>query len=323
MTLGYMELRRLSYFVAVVEQRSFRAASLKLHLSQPPLTRQIQLLEEALGVQLLLRGPAGAEPTAVGQMFYEEARNLLALADQAADRVRLAGQGRIGRLDVGVFGSAVLGAIPLIVREFRERYPKVDVVLHSLDREAQLKALRERRLTVGFNRFFGEEPDLSWEVIQTERMNVVLPSTHPLAVRTSLALADIAREALILYPRAPRPGFIDYLMGLFHARSIAPSQVQEVDDVLTATALVASGLGLSLVTDSGRNLSIPGIVHRPLRPADRATVELCVIRRRDDDSALLAGFIDVARSLRGKLAGRSGLPPKPAAARAKKRTARR
>lgn len=302
MSIGFMELRRLSYFVAVVEQRSFRAASLKLHLSQPPLTRQIQLLEESLGVQLLRRGPGGAEPTVAGQLFYEEARNLLMLAEQATERVRLAGQGQIGRLDVGVFGSAILGAIPQIVREFRERFPKVEVVLHSLDRAAQLKALRERRITVGFNRFFDEEPDLSWEVIQTEQMHVVLPSTHALAGRETLALADIARESLILYPRTPRPGFIDHLMRLFHARGLTPSTVQEVDDVLTATALVASGLGLSLVTDSGRNLSIPGIAHRPLRPEDRATVELSIIRRRDDESPLLAGFVEVARALRSRLA---------------------
>ena len=305
MSIGFMELRRLSYFVAVVEQRSFRAASLKLHISQPPLTRQIQLLEESLGVRLLLRGPGGAEPTAAGQLFYEEARNLLMLAEQAVERVRLAGQGQVGRLDVGVFGSAVLGAIPLIVREFRDQHPGVEVVLHSLDRAAQIKALRERRITVGFNRFFEEEPDLIWEVIQTERMNVVLPSTHALAGRASLALTDIARQPLILYPRTPRPGFIDHLMRLFHARGITPSQVQEVDDVLTATALVASGMGLSLVTDSGRNLSIPGIKHLPLRAADRSTVDLCIIRRRNDESPLLAGFVAVARELRGQLAKRS------------------
>jgi LysR family transcriptional regulator, benzoate and cis,cis-muconate-responsive activator of ben and cat genes len=310
MSIGFMELRRLSYFVAVVEQKSFRAASLRLHLSQPPLTRQIQLLEESLGVQLLRRGPMGAEPTAAGALFYRDARNLLMLAEQAAERVRMAGQGRLGRLDVGVFGSAVLGPIPRIVRGFREHHPKVEVVLHSLDREAQMKGLRERRIDVGFNRFFGEEPDLSWEVIQTEQMNVVLPVKHPLATRRHLGFADIGTEPLILYPRTPRPGFIDYLMSLFHRRGIAPQSVQEVDDVLTATSLVASGLGLTLVTDSGRNLSVPGIMHLPLKPADRASVELSVIHRSDDDSPLLRGFIEVARGLNRPARGPSSRSPK-------------
>lgn len=320
MTLSFMEFRRLSYFVAVVEQKSFRAAALKLHISQPPLTRQIQLLEESLGVQLLSRGAGGAVPTAAGQTFYAEARNLLALAQQAAERVRLAGQGRIGRLDVGVFGSAVLGAIPKIVREFRERLPTVEVVLHSLDRAAQLKALRERRIDVGFNRYFDDEPDLHWEVIQTEQMHVVLPETHPLAARSSLALADLAAEALILYPRSPRPGFIDQLMRLFHSRGITPQRTQEVDDVLTATALVASGMGLSLVTDSGKNLSIPGIRHVSLKPADRATVELCIIHRRDDESALLKTFVGVAREIGG---ARPAAAKKPAAKRPAGRPRRR
>jgi DNA-binding transcriptional LysR family regulator len=184
------------------------------------------------------------------------------------------------------------------VREFRERYPQVEVVLHSMDRAEQIKALRERRITVGFNRFFGDEPDLDCEVIHREQMNVVLPAKHALARRAALSLAELAREVLILYPRNPRPGFIDYLMRLFQARGLVPRAVQEVDDVLTATALVSAGMGLSLVTDSGRNLSIPGITHRPLRPADRTVVDLSLAFRRGDDSPLTRGFLDVARALR-------------------------
>jgi len=305
---SFMDFRRLSCFVAVVEQKSFRAAALKLHISQPPLTRHVQMLEEALGVQLLVRSAAGVEPTAAGQLFFEEARNLLALAIQAGERVRLAGQGRIGRLDVGVFGSAVLGAIPKIVREFREQLPNVEVVLHSLDRSAQLKALRERRIDVGFNRYFTEEPDLVWEVIQTEPMSVVAPEGHALAKRASLSLAELANEPLILYPRAPRPGFIDEMMRLFSAQRVSPNVAYQTDDMVTAIGLVASGFGLSLVTESGRNLRVPGTVQIPLRSSDQATVNLCLIRRRDDESPLLASFIEVARALRPCLDNPGGEP---------------
>lgn len=116
MSLGFMELRRLGYFVAVVEQRGFRGAALKLHLSQPPLTRQIRHLEESLGVTLLTRGPGGTQPTQAGLLLYEEARNMLRLAEQAADRVRMLGKGQMGRLDVGVFGSAVIAATGIFPR---------------------------------------------------------------------------------------------------------------------------------------------------------------------------------------------------------------
>ncbi len=300
MSLAGIELRHLRYFVAVVEQRTFRAAALRLHVSQPPLTRQIQQLEEMLGVKLLERSARGAEPTAAGKVFYTEARNLLTLAEQAAERTRMAGDGRLGRLDIGVFGSAVLGAIPRIVQRFRQTHPQVELVLHSLDRLGQVKALRERRIAVGFNRYFADEPDLSWEVIQTEQMVVVLPEAHPLAGREVLSLAEIGREPMILYPRTPRPGFIDQMMRMFHLRRITPHVSQEVDDMVTAVGLVASGFGLSLVTDSGCNLRVPGTVQIPLRKDDSATVDLCVIHRRDDESPLLAEFLEVARALRGQ-----------------------
>lgn len=312
MSLAGIEIRHLRYFVAVVEQRTFRAAALRLHVSQPPLTRQIQQLEDALGVKLLERSARGAEPTAAGRVFYQEARNLLTLAEQAAERTRLAGDGRLGRLDIGVFGSAVLGAIPQVVQRFRQTHPQVEVVLHSLDRIGQIKALRERRINVGFNRFFTEEPDLIWEVIQSEQMVVVVPADHPLASRPVLSLAEIGREPLILYPRAPRPGFIDTMMRLFHQRKITPHVSQEVDDMVTAVGLVASGSGLSLVTDSGRNLHVPGTVQIPLQKADSANVDLSVIWRRDDESPLVTEFLQEARALRERLAraGSETAPPK-------------
>ncbi|WP_084154798.1 LysR family transcriptional regulator [Polycyclovorans algicola] len=296
MALNGIELRHLRYFVAVVEQRTFRAAALRLHVSQPPLTRQIQQLEEALGVRLLERSARGAEPTEAGQVFYAEACNLLSLAEQAADRTRLAGMGGLGRLDIGVFGSAVLGPIPKIVHRFRQSHPQVELVLHSMDRLDQIKALRERRIAVGFNRFFAEEPDLQWEVILNEQMVVVVPEQHRLASRKVLSLAEIGREPLILYPRTPRPGFIDRMMRLFHQRKITPNVSQEVDDMVTAVGLVASGMGLSLVSDSGRNLQVPGTVQIPLRAEDRASAELCIIFRRDDRSPLLAEFLKEARA---------------------------
>ncbi len=298
MKLGPIEFRHLRYFTAVVESKSFRAAAQHLHVSQPPLTRQIQQLEELLGVKLLERQPRGVELTAAGAVFYEDARNLLLLAEQAVDRTQMAAQGRLGRLDVGTFGSAVLDVIPRIIHDFLALYPKVDVVLHNLDRAGQIKALRERRITVAFNRFFDKDPELSWEVVLTEHMDVAVNARHVLAARATLMLKDIADEPLIFYPRTPRPGFIDHVMRMFHARGVTPKVTQEVDDVVAAVALVSGGVGLSLVVDSACNLRLPGVVYVPLSKADRATFDLCLIHRRDDDSALLQAFISVARKLR-------------------------
>ena len=299
---GAIEFRHLRYFTAVAEARSFRAAAQQLHVSQPPLTRQVQQLEELLGLVLLDRQPRGVELTAAGAVFLEEARNLLALAEAAVDRTRMAAQGQLGRLDVGVFGSAVLDAIPRVIQAFRLAHPKVEVVLHNLDRAGQIKALRERRLTVGFNRFFVAEPDLVWDVVLAEKLNVALPAGHRLASRESLTLLDLSGEPMVVYPRAPRPGFIDQVLGLFHRRHLTAQVVQEVDDVVTAIALVSSGLGLTLASDSALNLRLPGVVYLPLEK-NEALINLCMIRRGDDDSGLLRAFIEVVRAV---------LPPLPA-----------
>lgn len=296
MKFGAIEFRHLRYFAAVVESKSFRAAALRLHVSQPPLTRQVQQLEELLGVVLLERQPRGIELTAAGAVFYEEARNLLMLAEAAIDRTQMAAQGQLGRLDVGVFGSAVFDAIPRVIQAFRLACPKVDIVLHNLDRAGQIRALRERRLTVGFNRFFVEEADLIWDVVLAEQLNVALHHAHPLAKRERLGLADLAGEPLILYPRTPRPGFIDQTLSLFHRRHLTPQVVQEVDDVVTAIALVSSGYGLTLASDSALNLHLPGVVYLPLE-ANEAPIDLCMIRRADDESPLLRAFIDVVHAV--------------------------
>lgn len=297
MNLAAIELRHLRYFVGVVEQGSFRGAALRLHVSQPPLTRQVQQLEDALGVQLLERKPRGVELTAAGQVFFDEARNILTLTEQAASRAKLAGLGQLGRLDVGVFGSAVFDTIPRIIQAFRAAYPRVEVVLHNLDRAGQLRALRERRITVGFNRFFVEEPDLHWKVIQSERIHVALPSAHPLASKRQLSLKQLCEDTLVLYPRQPRPSFIDLALRRFSDRDLKVSAVHEVDDVVTAVALVSSGFGVSLVTDSACNLQLPGVTYLPLAKADEMRFELSMIHRREDSSALLKAFLGTVQEL--------------------------
>lgn len=107
-----MDLRHLKYFIAVAEELNIGRAALRLHISQPPLTRQIQQLEEELDVQLLIRTPRGVELTQAGEMFLEEARNIRSLVEQAIERTKRAGQGKLGRLDIGIFGTGILNSRP-------------------------------------------------------------------------------------------------------------------------------------------------------------------------------------------------------------------
>lgn len=312
MRVTAIELRLLRDFVAVAEQKSFRGAALKMHVSQPPLTRHIQQLEEALGTTLLIRNARGVELTDAGASYYEDAKHILALNGQAAERAVLAGHGQIGRIDIGVFGSAMFDIIPNIIRAFRARHPRVEIVMHNLDRDSQTRALRDRRIQVAFNRLFADEPDLRQEVVLTERLHFALQSHHPLAARASLGLKDVVDQTLILYPHISRPSFVDYVLRLFHQLGIQPGTLHEVDDLMTALSMVASGLGITLATDSACNLRLPGVHYAPIRKADKAALDLTVAYRAGDSSALLATFLEVVRGFTAarKSSARSNPPRK-------------
>ena len=206
----------MRYFLAVAEEGHMGRAANRLHLSQPPLTRHIQALEEKIGVALFVRTPKGMTLTDAGHTLLQETPNLLALAQQALERTRLAGQGLIGRLDVGLFGSGVLDVIPRILARFHQARPEVKIVLHNLTKDAQLQALRERRISVGFNRLVPQEADISVETVLREPMVVALAASHPLAVRLAirplnqLAQAAPERIAGLLTLQVPAPQGLAY-----------------------------------------------------------------------------------------------------------------
>jgi DNA-binding transcriptional LysR family regulator len=291
-----IEIRHLRYFVAVAQELSFRGAALRLHISQPPLTRQIQQLEEELGVELLSRHSKGVDLTPAGVHFLEEAENILTLTDRAAERTALVGNGLLGRLDVGIFGSATLDVIPKLVLSFRNTHPNVDVALHNLGRHEQLKALREKRLTVGFNRFVADEPDIVAETVLIEGLQVAMRRGDPLSKQAEVSVSELADRPLVLYPSAPRPSFLDRVVNLCRHAGFEPVVAQEVDDVTTAVALVASGFGVSVVPDSARSLRLPGVVFKPLERKKSTTVDLCCLYRKSDDSAILREFLHVVRT---------------------------
>lgn len=291
-----MDLRDMRHFLAVAEEGHIGRAAARLHLSQPPLTRHIQALEEKLGVALFVRTPKGMTPTDAGQTLLQETPNLLALAEQAVERTRLAGQGLIGRLDVGLFGSGMLDVIPRILARFHQERPEVKIVLHNLTKDAQLQALRERRISVGFNRLVPQEADISVETVLREPMVVAMAATHPLAVRPSLRLADLDGMPLILYPNVPLRGLAQEIADAFRAEGVALRVEQEVEDVLTAVALVSAGFGVAITTQSATNLRLPGVVFRPLHSARLKELELSCLYRRGDTSPALRAFLDVVRS---------------------------
>ncbi len=291
-----MDLRDMRYFLAVAQEGHMGRAAARLHLSQPPLTRHIQALEAKLGVNLFVRTPKGMSLTDAGQTLLQEVPNLLDLAQQAAERTRLAGQGLIGQLDIGLFGSGVLDVIPRILARFHEARPEVQIVLHNLTKDAQLQALRERRISIGFNRLVPQSADIGVETVLREPLVVALAASHPLAVRPSLRLENLANVPLILYPNVPMHGLAQEIGNAFRAENIPLRVEQEVPDVVTAIALTSAGFGVTVTTQSATNLRLPKVVFRPLHCNHLKDLELSCLYRRADPSPALQAFLTVVRS---------------------------
>lgn len=285
----------MRYFLALAEERNFGRAAERLHMAQPPLTRQIRALEEELDTVLFLRTPKGVELTAAGETLLDEVPNLLQLAQRARDRTRLAGQGQIGRLDVGIFGSGILDVIPRMLARFHAERPEVKIELHNLTKAEQLVALRERRISVGFNRLVPPEDDLVVETVLRERMVVGLPEGHRLCAQNEISILDMDDEPLILYPNVPMRGLAQEVMGAFRSAGVRLRVEQEVEDVLTCVALVASGFGLCVTTESTASLRLPGVAYRPLRCDTLRDIELSCLYRRNDSAPILAAFLAVVR----------------------------
>lgn len=292
-----MELRHLKYFTVLAEELNFNRAAARLHISQPPLTRQIQQLEREIGARLFIRNTRGVEITAAGEALLEDAQHILGLVRSAKDRTGKAARGQIGRLDVGIFGSAILNHIPRLLLEFRNQYPEVEITLHPMSKMEQIAALRARQLTLGFNRHVPVEPDIVVETVYVEPLVVALNQNHPLAACPSIPISDIVDEPLILYPRNTRSSFAQDVIALIRQAGGRPQIAQEVTDVLTAIALVASGFGVCVTPQAASNLNLPGVVYRRVEADPPPTIELACLYRRDDESPILHAILDITRTL--------------------------
>jgi DNA-binding transcriptional LysR family regulator len=293
-----VELRHLRYFVAVAEELHFHRAAARLHISQPPLSQQIRALERELGVSLLERNRRHVELTPAGASFLDSARAILDSVDRAANTARRVASGELGSLSIGFVGSAMLSPmLPAILRDFRTRYPDVELHLRELPTSEQLEALVARRIDVGVIRgpvtIAANAGVFDFVVIQREGLVVALPDIHPLASKTRLRAADLRGETFVILPRREAPGLFASLSSVMGDVGGVPEDVLEVAEMQTIIGLVASGAGVSLVPASVGESERPGVTFRPL--ADPSpSIELQVAWRAGEPSALRDGFLRVA-----------------------------
>lgn len=295
-----MDIRHLKYFIAVAEELNIGRAALRLHISQPPLTRQMQQLEQEIDVQLFIRTQRGVELTQAGEIFLEEARNILSLMEQAIERTKRASQGKLGRLDIGIFGTGILWAIPELLNLFRNTHPDVKVVLHTMSKKAQIEALRQKRIAIGFHRMPPLFPDIETRLIINEPLYLAINKDHPLSKQESISFRELSKHPLVLFPTGGRPNFVDRVIELCRNTGFVPEISQVVGDAVAGIALVGGGFGMTIVPESATTIELPSVVYRPFLDAPSANIDLSCAYRKNDQSALLQAFLAVIQTFREK-----------------------
>jgi DNA-binding transcriptional LysR family regulator len=289
-----MELRHLRYFVTVAEELHFGRAAQRLHIQQPPLSRQIQILEAELGFLLFERSRRRVELTPAGSALLVRVRQVFDALDAAIHDARSASEGESGRLVIGYPSSLAYSGLTELLRAFRTRFPAVELTLHELSPGEQIDALKAGGLDVGFVRSSLEDPALVAELVRREALMVVLPDDHPLTAQRTIPLEALAKEPFVMFPRARGPAYFDQLMGLCRGAGFTPRIVQEAPQ-LDIVSMVAAGFGISIMPSSMRNFRRPGVSFRAILGAPQ--VELLIVWRHQNLSPALHNFVDLVRVL--------------------------
>lgn len=291
-----MDIRQLRYFMAVAAERNFSRAAERLNMAQPPLSRQIRQLEQEVGAPLFDRDSRPMALTDAGRLFYEQASQVTRRMEEMKATMHAFVTSNRPRFIVGFVPSVLYARLPDIIRSFRRAAPDVDLCLTEMMSIEQIAALKEGRIDVGFGRLRFDDPAIKREVLREEKLVAALPIGHRLlAGERPIDLADLADEAVIVYPREPRPSFADQVLSLLRDQGVTPAVVHEVRELQTALGLVAAEDGICIVPTSVHMMGRRDIVFREL--VQHAVSPIIVSHRRQDESPHLATMIRMIAEL--------------------------
>jgi DNA-binding transcriptional LysR family regulator len=261
-----MELRHLRYFQSVAEALNFTRAATQLRIAQPALSRQVQDLEEELGVDLLVRSPRGVTLTAEGKLFLGEVRDLLKRADEAVEKVRALARGEFGELHVGYAPSPSSEVLPPALTAFQKAAPRVRVVLHDLASQEMLAGLRDGTLDLAITVQQEDEPPagIEFEEVRRYPLCVAMAPSHPLARKKSVSLHEIMKHPLIGLRRRDYGEYYGILERVFAPLGETPKVAVECDSSSSMLTELETGNGIAIVTTFFRHAAGKRVVFRPI-----------------------------------------------------------
>jgi len=290
-----MELRHLRYFIAVAEELHFGRAAQVLGISQPPLSQQIQALEQEVGARLFERTNRRVELSEAGRLFLQEARLVLAQVDKAADVARRAQLGELGELKIGFTSSAPFNSsIPQAIFAFRQAFPAVHLNLQEMSSTEVAESLVDESIQVGLMRPLPLPDSLSVVELMREPLVAVLNAGHPLVEGSErgLHLAQLAQEPFVFFPRTYGSGLYAQLLNLARDAGFSPHFAQEAGEAMTIIGLVAAGLGVSVLPASYQRIRIDGVVYRTLLDP-KAVTAVWLVQRKGAQTPMAKAFVEL------------------------------
>lgn len=281
-----IELRHLRYFVAVAEELHFGRAAARLRISQPPLSQQIQILEQQIGAILLARTNRSVSLTAAGSQFLQDARQILSQVETAAGRAARLHQGETGELRIGFTSSApFIKAVSDSLSTFRRSYPDVHLQMREINTREQIAPLNDGELELGLMRHTHLPDTLASTLVLREPLLAMVHRDHPLAERSKISLQELANEPFVFFDPHVGTGLYDDILSLLKRHGISPYITQEVGEAMTIIGLVSAGLGVSILPASFERIRISDVVWLPLEEPEAQSEMLLVWPKHRERSA--------------------------------------
>ena len=282
-----MELRHLRYFVTVVEEQSITKAAEKLCIAQPPLSRQIQKLEEELGILLFERGSRPVRTTDAGQFFYQHAVQILTHTAQATSMAK-----RISSINmiirIGYVSSLLYALLPQIIYLFRQNNPDIQVELLEYGTKDQIEALKLGKIDLGFGRLRISDPAIKRILLRKEKLKLAIHKNHYLTeyVHKGSYLSQIIDESIFSYPATQKPNFSTLIQSIFTELGLVPKNMIEVREIHMALGLVSSGEGVCIIPESASDIGMKNLVYIPILDMEAYSPISLAVRNMDQSPYL-------------------------------------
>jgi DNA-binding transcriptional LysR family regulator len=287
-----VDIRQMRYFVVLAETLHFGRAAERLHLTQPPLSRQVAALEKELGVRLLDRHSRHATLTRAGQRFLEDSRAALASFDQACRNARLVDRGELGELSIGFMMHAAHTVVPGLARRYMAAYPQVDLRLREIIPSTLVGDVLAGRFDAGIMFFPGATRGLETRAIYCEKLCLAVHVSHDLAGRDHVGPRDLHGQSLIATPMDVAPALRQAIADYCRSGAAVPTIRLETQMQQTIVSLVAENLGIALVPWSMRKLGVADVIFRDLEAAP--TIEHVIAWRLGNLNPALPPFLAIA-----------------------------